>query len=139
MTLEQFTALTRTRIPTPEEFLSFVNSQRWEIRLKDGRPALRVPDRSDPVAVALARMLAREPYRTNVLKAAGLTGRAPQQAAYRPREWRWRFGQTYIEMPENEWLWQHENRHPVGAWWFRRGDETWKSVPDRPGDSHAQP
>lgn len=65
MTLEDFCAL--DRIPTPPEFVAFARGQGWRFRVADGGAALIVPDRNDPLAVALARMLSREPYRTNVL------------------------------------------------------------------------
>lgn len=69
MTLDDFTAITAQRIPTPAEFVAFVESQGWRINLSgDGeRAGLRVPNRQDPLANALADVLKREPYRTNVL------------------------------------------------------------------------
>ena len=68
MNIDQFHAITQTRIPTPQEFIQFANGQHWRIVVnEDGKAALRVQDRDDPLAHALAKMMAREPYRTNVL------------------------------------------------------------------------
>lgn len=48
-----------------------------------------------------------------------------------PREWLWRFGQQYREDPRDT-TYGHEDRHPVGAWWWRRmGDTGWRPVPGR--------
>lgn len=67
MTLDAFCALVLTRIPTPAEFLAFVAAQGWRVSVApDGAGRLHARG-DDPVAVALARMLSREPYRTNVL------------------------------------------------------------------------
>ena len=67
MTLDDFARITSERIPTPREFVSFAESQGWSITVTGDRAALHVRDRNDPLAVSLARMLGREPYRTNVL------------------------------------------------------------------------
>lgn len=68
MTLTEFGAVVRQRIPTPAEFVAVVRGQKWSIeKYPDGRAAIRA-DKKDPLAVALAKMLSREPYRTNVLK-----------------------------------------------------------------------
>jgi hypothetical protein len=67
MTLSEFAAVLEDRIPTPAEFLAFVEGQKWRVAQNEKGPVLKVPDRTDAVAVGLARMLSREPYRTNVL------------------------------------------------------------------------
>jgi hypothetical protein len=67
VTLDEFQAVLRDRIPTPAEFVAFARSQGWRIDAGNGRAALKVRDRSDPLAVTFARMLGREPYRSNVL------------------------------------------------------------------------
>lgn len=78
MTLDQFTAIAQTRIPTPQEFVSFAEGQAWSIVTKqNGQAALRVPDQSDPLARALAKMMSREPYRTNVLQVIRANERQP--------------------------------------------------------------
>jgi hypothetical protein len=68
MTLDEFHALTRDRIPTPGEFVAFARHQGWGFKVNGDKAAL-VADKDDPLAVTLARMLGREPYRTNVLAA----------------------------------------------------------------------
>lgn len=66
MTLDTFCEVIATRIPTPAEFVDFADSQGWRIGAKDGKGFLRAPP-ADELAVALAKMLSREPYRSNVL------------------------------------------------------------------------
>lgn len=70
MNLDTFADITSQRIPTPTEFVQFVKSQGWKIITKADGAALRVRDTGDPLAVAMAKMLSREPYRTNVLAVA---------------------------------------------------------------------
>ena len=69
MTLDEFAAVSQTRIPTPKEFIGFVRGQGWAFKV-DGEKAwlYRVPPDDMPVAQATAAMLKREPYRTNVLR-----------------------------------------------------------------------
>lgn len=66
MTLDEFAGL--ARIPTPAEFIAFARGQGFGFKVNGVKAAL-VADPKDPLAVALARMLGREPYRTNVLRA----------------------------------------------------------------------
>jgi hypothetical protein len=67
MTLNEFSDIAAQRIPTPREFVEFAECQRWRFKVGDGRAAL-VARKDDPLALAFAKMLSREPYRTNVLK-----------------------------------------------------------------------
>jgi hypothetical protein len=67
VTIEEFAGISAARIPTPAEFVAFAVGQGYGFRVAGDKAAI-VADRNDPVAVALARMLGREPYRTNVLK-----------------------------------------------------------------------
>lgn len=68
MTLEQFAGIAQHRIPTPLEFVEFVFSQPgWFITVSPDRKAsLRVP-KADELAIAVARMMSREPWRTEVI------------------------------------------------------------------------
>lgn len=84
MTLDTFHAITEERIPTADEFAAFVRGMGWAIRVEDSKAFLRAP-KSDPVAVAVARMLKREPWRTNVLKQIGVN-EGPPQGEQRPKE-----------------------------------------------------
>ena len=66
MTLDEFVEV--GRIPTPAEFLGFATARGWGVAKRaDGTASLRVPDPRDEMAVAFARMLSCEPFRTNVL------------------------------------------------------------------------
>ena len=102
----------------------------------EGKPFLRGP--REEVTAALKDAL--DAYRDEILASFARDPPAPPQPeVYRPREWRWRFGQGYTETPADEWIWQHEDRHPVGAWWFRRqGETTWQTVPGRPATESPQ-
>lgn len=152
MTLDQFRALIRERIPTAKEFVEFVDGQGWAVSVReDGAAALRAPGgKSDPLVLGLARMLAREPYRTNVLKEAALRwrtapapGHVPQPSPVSPtglpplREWLWRFGQRHAESPGDDTppfaaRCGDPDHHPAGAlWWRHQGEKEWKPVPGR--------
>lgn len=68
MTLDQFTAVLKSRrIPTPPEFVAFVAGQGWRIEVDDTGAFLRAKVK-DRAALLTAKMLSREPWRTNVLR-----------------------------------------------------------------------
>ncbi len=67
MTLDEFRTLIELRIPTPQEFVSFAEGQGWQF-VVNGEKAGLLADKNDPMALKFAKMLSREPYRTNVLK-----------------------------------------------------------------------
>ena len=88
MTVDEFALITEARIPTPAEFKAFADGLGWAIvRRSDGTARLRAP-RNDPLATTLARMLAREPWRTEVLRLASESPPGPKPdpapAAVRP-------------------------------------------------------
>lgn len=126
MTLDQMHTVVQERIPTASEFLDFVEASGWQVAVKDdGKAALRAPA-DDRMALALARMLGREPYRTNVLQVAKGRWRQAQQPR---REFLWRDGHTYLGEPADTHLWQQPDRHPTGAWWWRwHGETAWTLV-----------
>lgn len=84
MTIQEFFEITDQRIPTPTEFVEFAESQQWKFRVNNDGASL-LADKTDPVAVAFARMLSREPYRTNVLKLLAARGVSTAVSADRPR------------------------------------------------------
>jgi hypothetical protein len=53
-------------IPSAVEFIGFAESNGWGFYVKGDKAALKA-NPSDPVAVAFAKVLGREPYRSNVL------------------------------------------------------------------------
>ena len=67
MTLDESSDILKSRPPTPDDIRRFVDSQPgWTIRkLSDGRPALRVKDVTDVMAVNIAKLCGREPYRSH--------------------------------------------------------------------------
>jgi hypothetical protein len=67
VTLDEFATISAGRIPTPSEFLEFVSDLGWRVTANDdGTGGIWVPDKNDPLALSLARMFRREPWRTNV-------------------------------------------------------------------------
>ncbi len=68
MTLDDFLAVLKARrIPTPNEFVAFVAAQGWRIEVDDTGAFLRAKVK-DRAALVTAKMLSREPWRTNVLR-----------------------------------------------------------------------
>ena len=92
----------------------------------DGAPRLRGPrEEVTPALVAVLRL-----YREEIVEALRP---AP------PREWLWRFGQTYVETPDDP-RFGREDSHPAGAWWWRRkGERLWSPVPGRNPDGLPAP
>lgn len=136
MDLKSFRQTSRQRIPTPTEFIALLENLGWRIVYgEDGQPFIRCKSRQDPLARLLAKMLHREPYRTNVLKEVATRWRR-QDSGQQPqpetgREWLWRYGQIYRETPE-DFTWGHADRHPAGAWWWRVVGETqWRPISGR--------
>lgn len=78
MTLEEFSLVIATRIPTPAEFVGFVEGMGWRITTDGAKASLRA-SKGDRLAIGLARMLGREPYRTAVLALAMERWRQEQQ------------------------------------------------------------
>lgn len=143
MTLEEFSRVITTRIPTPAEFVAFVEGMGWRIETNGGDRASLRASASDPLAVGLARMLGREPYRTNVLALAQQKWRQkeepqpiPEESKERLREWVWTNEEHhYIETPDNEWLYGHPERHPVGAIrWRYLGETQWHDITREEGN-----
>jgi hypothetical protein len=67
--IESFLVVTKERPPTAEDFVRLVSGLNYRVAVKgDGTAALWVKDAGDPLAQRLAKMLRREPYRTDVLK-----------------------------------------------------------------------
>ena len=150
MTVHDFWEICKTRIPTPVEFVDFIESQGWKVILRDdGSAALRA-DAGKEICKRLARMMSREPYRSGVIetvKARGGKpvpprqishgaifggagkGTQPARTAVKAREWRWQYDQRYTETPSDEWLWGHADRHPAGAThWRYVGQSEWTPV-----------
>lgn len=82
MNIDMMASILETRVPTAIEFHEFVKSQGWNIRIRDDGKAALVANAEDPVAVKLAKMMGREPWRTEILKIAnGSTKAAPLEIA----------------------------------------------------------
>ncbi len=124
MTMDEFARLLAARIPTAEEFLAFAAFAGWRVVATPSGPALRVPDRTDPLAVAFAKLLSREPYRTNVLAAAGVPKPAkplPPPPPPEPEPWVCGVCNGTVYVTEAEW------RGVAGVLCPRDGE--WAAVP----------
>lgn len=135
MTLAQFRTILSKRIPTAEEFVAFVNGQNWKIvRLDDGKPAIR-GSQGHPVAKGLAKLLGREPYRTNVLNLVFPPEPPPLPPDTRPmREFAWHDGHRYTQTPDDP-RYATEEFAPVGAWWWRwKGESEWQPIQGKGGE-----
>lgn len=87
MTPDEFAEVTTHRIPTAPEFVAFATGQRWKFVVNGLTAGLVVPNRNDPLVLAFAKMLSREPYRTNVLLHLEQMRAAPEvDAAVRSEE-----------------------------------------------------
>src|SRR5262245_21618440 len=81
MKLDEFLGTTSTRLPTSQEIMAVCDEM--GIRFangKDGKPALKVKRVDKEVAVLMARLLRREPWRSQVIQARALVPIDEQRA-----------------------------------------------------------
>ena len=135
MTLNEFMETTDTRLPQAKELISVCEA--IGIRFgtdAEGRPALKVNSDNQLEGTLLAKLIRREPWRSQVL---AMTGLDRQQEAAKPcREFLWRNGQRYTEDPRDA---EFGTDYQAGAWWWRvEGETVWQPVPGRGGE-HEQP
>ena len=112
---------------TTDELLAEIRERGFQILLKDNQPILRGDKtKLTPTLRAVLRW-----HRDKLI--AHLT----PKDAWRAREWSWLPPteeapptHRYTETPDNEWLWAHAGRYPVGArWWRYVGDDLWHEIP----------
>ena len=125
MMLDEFCNLTRERIPTPTEFVEFIRDQKWEIVRRETGPALRAPG-GGRLAQMMAKMLSREPYRTNVLAVANV-----DPSPIRRREWLWpNTGMVFVEPEKEAREKTYGDDNPHGSAWLRfLDDAAWMPIP----------
>lgn len=117
MTIDGFLAL--ERLPTAEEFVAVCGELGIKVVMgANGQPALRVqPGENKQEGVFLAKLMKREPWRTEIL--AWLRRQNPAEPTMEVK-----FATEYVEkhrFPEKGW--------PVGArWWRNIGDEAWQPI-----------
>lgn len=135
MNLSQFLAVSKERILTPDEFIAFVESQGWRVEAGDGGAFLAGRLKGDPLAQALAKMLGREPYRTNVLgrmreRWGEAAPAAAPASAVRLREWKWPSGMVQREGPE--YAAEDIGLHPgLATHWRYVGETEWRPIDRR--------
>ncbi len=102
------------------ELLAELARRGLTVALKDGTPILRGPAGEATPTLLRALRWHRDAIRERLL-------------ADGPREWLWRDGHRYREHEGNwkdEYLLEQPDRHPAGAWWWRRvGAQAWQPTP----------
>jgi hypothetical protein len=83
MSIEEFLTTTADRLPTVDEILGLAGELGWGFRVNNGQPALKA-NPSDPLAVGMARLLRREPWRTGLLTRIGADVRSPLPQEFAP-------------------------------------------------------
>lgn len=133
MTEDEFVRVTAGRLPTAAELMAVADGIGLEFGTNgDGRPVVRFKARDRALGAMLARLLRREPWRTQVIEARGLasrpiaeTHREWREGQDRPQECRWRGGHVFRHLFP-------EDGYPVGAgWWRYEGDQEWQPIPGR--------
>lgn len=124
MTLDDFLALTAKRLPTAAEIVSVCDELKIGFaQAEDGTPRIRFGGDLREEALALAALLRREPWRSQVMAAKGFKGPEPEKPC---KEFLWRDGHLCRQQPEGE------GAPPAGAWWWRwAGEAAWQVVPGR--------
>lgn len=127
MTLDDFVKTTAQRLPTAQELMAVADALGLSFGLNgEGKPVVKFKAQDRALGGLLARLLRREPWRTQVVQAKGLVAKVePSQESSRPMECRWRSGHEIAhDTPECGW--------PHGAGWFRFvGDQEWRPIPGR--------
>lgn len=72
MTITDFLVLTQERLPTATELVALCKELNIDFALKDGKPVMRTTGDTTPIAEKLAKILSREPWRSQVLKMTNL-------------------------------------------------------------------
>lgn len=72
MTITDFLVRTQERLPSATELVELCKELGIDFALKDGRPVMRTTVDTTPIAEKLAKILSREPWRTQVLKMTNL-------------------------------------------------------------------
>lgn len=77
--VHEFLVATRDEPPTASMLFDMVRGMGWTIEAKpDGTASIRLKDATDPIAHRVAKMLKKEPWRTEVLKIAARPDRKPE-------------------------------------------------------------
>jgi hypothetical protein len=125
--------------PSPDDLFAFCAARGWALAAKDGRPALTAPGKP-ALAAALARVLAREPYRSAARARLGLEAEASAGPAPRVREFLWNAvddpARVYHACEEAplEHLFPFPDNVPSRAYcWRYVGEEHWRPIPGREG------
>lgn len=132
MRLDEFMAVTAERLPRADELVAVCA----EVGIRfgadaDGKPALLVGDDNRAEGQLLAKLMRREPWRSQVLAATGIGD--PQPC----REFLWKTGHRDVEDRRDScfgtWF-------PTGAFWWRfQGDAQWRPIPGRGGETTEPP
>jgi hypothetical protein len=73
MTIEQFLSTSTDRLPSASEVVSLCRELQIQFAMSDGRPVLRPDRRNRVIAQLIARLIGREPWRSQVISITELT------------------------------------------------------------------
>lgn len=125
MTLDEFIKTTAQRPPTAQELMAVADALGLRFGLNgEGKPVVKFKAQDRALGGLLARLLKREPWRTQVVEAKGLVAKdEPQTEPSRPMECRWRAGHVMVHDTPG---WPHG-----AGWWRFVGEEEWQLIPGR--------
>lgn len=69
MTISEFLRRTETRLPTPQELIELCETCQIEFHYVDDKPVLRVFEGNKSVGELIAKLIRREPWRSEIIKA----------------------------------------------------------------------
>jgi hypothetical protein len=72
MTIEQFLSTSTDRLPSASEVVSLCRELHIRFAMADGRPVLRPDRKNHAIATLIARLIGREPWRSQVISIAEL-------------------------------------------------------------------
>lgn len=67
MSIDNYLTATAERLPTASELMSVAAEIGVRFELVDGKPQMRTADKNDPVVLGLAKVLRKEPWRSEVV------------------------------------------------------------------------
>jgi len=121
MTLDEFMATTESRLPSASELVELCHALDMRLVMTAATPVVRFKERDRSLAVLIARIIRREPWRTQALRVVQVEPiAAPKED---DRELLWASGHVAgFWFPDRGW--------PVGARaWRYKGQTEWNRIP----------
>ena len=123
MTLDEFMSTTTARLPSANELIDLCHTLEMRLVMADGKPVIRTSTKDRDVGILIARLLKREPWRTQALKVVYVEHKPEADKPECDREILWANGHTQDYcFPENGW--------PTGSRaWRNKGETAWTRIP----------